>query len=103
MLGRLRDHLEPGPPSSIRIVIGSGALLCLATLALKWRSDLQARVAVAAIGIMLILMAQLRPASLWNAGRTQDWRFLLGDRGMVLLYTLLGLAVVIGAWFVPLG
>jgi len=103
MLGRLREHLEPGSPSSIRIVIGVGALLCLVTLAFKWRSDLQARVAVASIGIIMLLMAQLRPASLWNAGRTQTWRFLLGDRGMVLLYTLLGLAVAIGAWFVRLG
>jgi hypothetical protein len=103
MLGRLREHLEPGPPSSIRIAIGPGCLLCLATLGFKWRSDLQARVAVASIGIILILIAQLRPASLWNLGKTQDWRFLLGDRGLVLVYTLLGLVMAIGAWFVGIG
>ncbi len=72
----------------------------MAVLALPWGSDGQARAAISCIGAVMVLIAWLRPESLWEAGSTQNWRAVLGDTGFIVVYVGLGLAVMIGAWLI---
>jgi len=99
----LRQPLPPGPPFAFRIVAWSGVLaLAIVVLALPTGSALQARVALSAIGGLLVLTVQLRPPSLWNAGSTAEWRLGLGDRLTVILLTLIGLAIAVASWLLAL-
>jgi|ERR1041385_2921732 hypothetical protein len=98
MLSWLREELAPGPRSSIWVVIGVAATLAGITLMLPWGSIHQARIALSSIGLVLLLAAHLRPATLWFAGSTQLWRRLFGDRGTVWLSTLIGIVTIAFAW-----
>ena len=102
MLLRMREKLQAGPPRGGLVVIGAGVLLCSVTFILPWGTVVQARAALSSIGVLLVLLAQLRPATFWDLGRTQDWRGLFGDRGAVWLFTLIGLGIVLGAWLARL-
>ena len=95
--------LEPGPPRSAWVVIGVGASLLGVTLLLPWHSNVQARAAVTAIGVVDLLGAQLRPAAMWNAGSTRLWRDVFGDELTVWLLTAIGIAIVVFAWTVRMG
>lgn len=98
-----RITLEPGPPWSAWVVIGVGAALLGITLLLPGHSNVQARAAVTAIGVVDLLGAQLRPRAMWNAGSTQLWRAVLGDELTAWLLTAIGIVIVVGAWTVRLG
>jgi hypothetical protein len=98
-----RSSLEPGPPMAAWVVIGVGSGLLVATLLLQWRSVLQARAALTAIGIVGFLAALLRPAALWNAGTTRLWRDAVGDELTVWLMTAASIGIVVFAWVYKMG
>jgi len=98
MLPWTRHELSAGRPRSIWLLTGIAAALAVLTLILPWGSLIQARVALASIGVLLILVVHLRPATLWTAGSTELWRIMFGDRGTVWLCTLIGIAIVAYAW-----
>jgi hypothetical protein len=103
MLSWLRQPLPPGPPYAFRLVAWSGVLaLAIVLLGLPTGSAQQARAAFSAIGCLLVLSAQLRPASLWNAGSTQEWRLVLGDRLTALVLTAIGVVILLAGWLLPL-
>ena len=103
MLRWLREPLPPGPRYGYRVVAWTGVLaLTVVVLALPTGSALQARAALSAIGLLLVLMAQLRPSSFWEVGNVPDWRLVLGDRLTVLAFTLIGLGIAVWSWLVGL-
>lgn len=86
-------------PRSAWIVIAAGALLLCVVFILPSSSMIRARAAFSAMGIILVLGAQIRPDALWNAGTTRRWRASFGDRGTVWMCTLIGIAIVVWSWF----
>jgi hypothetical protein len=88
-----------GPRSAWKVIV-VGAILLAVVLVLPWKSIVQARAAVSAMGVILVLMAQIRPDSLWNAGSTRGWRALFGDRATVWLLTTIGVGIAVCSWLV---
>ena len=80
-------------------LVGLGAAACVIVLLLPWGSDGQARAAVSSIGAIMLLLALLRPAGLWDLPSVRDWRLFLGDAGFTVLYCGVGLLIAVGAWF----
>ena len=103
MIGWLRAPLQTGGRNGFRVIASTGVVALLGVLlALPMGSDLQARTAACSIGLIAILAAQLRPPSLWEAGSTQTWRHVLGDRLTVWTTSAAGALICIGAWLLRL-
>ena len=84
-------------PRSAWIVIGIGLLSVTGVLLLP-NTLIRARAAFSAMGVILILLVQIRPDSFWNAGSTQRWRIVVGDVGTVWICTLIGLVIIVASW-----
>ena len=78
-------------------MIGIGLLLVTGVLLLP-NTLIRARAAFSAMGVILILLVQIRPDSFWNAGSTQRWRIVVGDFGTVWICTLIGLVIIVASW-----
>lgn len=97
-----KQELPAGAPNAIYRVAGAGLAIIGLCAFLPWGSNVQARVAVVGVGIVMILLGQLRPPGFWGSGSIGAWRQLFGDRFVVVFYTAVGAVVAVGVWLVRL-
>jgi hypothetical protein len=75
-------------------------ILAIGVAAVVRDSDLQARIALSGIGLVMVAIGITRPRFAWKFD--QGWRSTLGDRGFVALNIGVGVATLVIAWFAPL-
>ena len=80
----------------------SPVLLPVAAYALDFSDAVQARVALAALGLMCVGIGIVRPKGWLHVDGWFDLDSLLGDRGTVIFYLLIGLGIVVVACVLPL-
>ena len=83
------------------LTVGLGVLLAVIALALI-RPALVGRAAVAGGGMFILFLAINRSRGFWGAGSIQELRAAFGDRLVVIVYALLGLALIAAAIFAHL-
>jgi uncharacterized membrane protein HdeD (DUF308 family) len=95
-------HIASGGPRAGRLASVLGIGFVVVALGLFQWPVLQGRFAVAAIGMFVLVLAWLRPAGFWNAPSVREWRRVLGDRLVLVIYLAVGIAGIIAAFKIPM-
>ncbi len=83
-----------GPQGLLRVLTVAGVLFAgIAAIGLLW-PPLIGRAAMVGIGLFVIATALLRSRGFWNAPNIEGVRWFFGDRLVIVLYVLAGLAIV---------
>jgi hypothetical protein len=85
MAGISRWFRAPVPARNVSVwreIVPTGVVL-IALVAVLPPSEWRSRVAMAALGVITVMMSHSRPASLWNTGRLLHWRegWVIAPRG----------------------
>lgn len=90
--------LKNGGRLGTRITLATAVGVLAATALLPMGSDLQARVALTGIGVMLAVLVIARPEAFWERGLLRDYRWLLGDWVVVMICLALAITIISIAW-----
>jgi hypothetical protein len=92
----------PGSPRAIWYLALIGLAFCVACAVLPWDSNIQARVGLCGVGVVVMSIGILRPRGVWESGQLEGWRWAFGDHAVAFIYVALGAAFAVGAWLLPL-
>ncbi len=79
-----------------------GAVLVAVVLLVRATPIVRARLAMAGIGLLSILLGVLRPGGFWDDPRVRVWRRVLGDAIVMVIYIGVGVGVIVWAFRAPL-
>ncbi len=79
-----------------------GAVLVALVLLVRATPIVRARLAMAGIGLLSILLGVLRPGGFWDDPLLRVWRKVLGDALVMLIYVGVGVGVIVWAFTAPL-
>ncbi len=94
----LRSPLPHGGPLSTFVCLAVFVVAIGVTILDPFGQETSLRAGVSSAGLIGLCLGLGRPRFFWNSGVLEGWRWFFGDRGVVLIYTLLGLGLTIGAW-----
>ena len=93
----LRTPLEPGPRWATVLTLLWAICAPAIVMVMPWDSGVQIVLVLASIGVLGVLLGATRPRYFWMNGIVEGWRWAFGDRGVVIIYLLIGLGLVAGA------
>src|SRR5437868_1918470 len=95
----LHDPTEsPARRRAFRWTAIVGAALVALALVVRATPIVRARLAMAGIGVISVLLGLLRPGGFWDDPRVQVWRRAVGDAIVRLIYVGVGVAVIVWAF-----
>src|SRR5213593_161129 len=99
----LHDPTEsPASRRAFRWTVIVGAVLLALVLLVRATPIVRARLAMAGIGLLSILLGVLRPGGFWDDPLVRVWRRVLGDAIVMLIYVGVGVGVIVWAFTAPL-
>jgi hypothetical protein len=99
---RWRAPLPDGGRRGWHLTLGVGLFFVAASLVFPMRSNLQARIAMTGFGAVSAMLVLTRPNFFWNNGRVEGWRWVFGDRGVIIIYLAVATVAIAFAWLYPL-